>query len=108
MTDNPGLDFSKVEALRKHLMLTTADMAKLLGVSRMTYYGWVNGKRMRKANDEAVRSMLRLLLKLVTEHNWPAPEVIAMSSRQRLDHITETLGLKEEPQPVAEAVAEDN
>lgn len=108
MTDKPGLDFSKVEALRKHLMLTTADMAKLLGVSRMTYYGWVKGRTMRKANDEAVRSMLRLLLKLVTEHNWPAPQVIAMNSGQRLEHITDILGLKEEAQPTAEAVTEDN
>ena len=96
MTDKPGLDFTKVEALRKHLMLTTADMAKLLGVSRMTYYGWVKGKAMRKANDEAVRSMLRRLLTVVTEEGWPSPEVIAMNSNQRLDRLKETLGIVDE------------
>lgn len=96
MTDKPGLDFAKVEALRKHLMLTTADMAKLLGVSRMTYYGWVKGKPMRKSNDEVVRSMLRRLLSVVTEEGWPSPEVIAMNSNQRLGRLKETLGLVEE------------
>ena len=96
MTDKPGLDFTKVEALRKHLMLTTADMAKLLGVSRMTYYGWVKGKAMRKANDEAVRSMLRRLLTVVTEEGWTSPEVIAMNSNQRLDRLKETLGIVDE------------
>jgi len=45
------LDFTKVEALRKHMLLTTRDMAELLGVSRMTYYGWVSGKPMRKTNQ---------------------------------------------------------
>jgi len=100
MTDSTGLDFGKVEALRKHVMLTTTDMAKLLGVSRMTYYGWVKGKPMRKSNDAVVRSMLRRLLLLVTEHGWPSPEVIAMDSKQRAQHLNQVLGLeKEEPEP---------
>jgi DNA-binding XRE family transcriptional regulator len=108
MTDKPGLDFSKVEALRKHLMLTTADMAKLLGVSRMTYYGWVKGKAMRKTNDVMVRSMLRKLLAVITEQGWPSPEVIAMESSQRLQRLRETLGVEEEPQQEPEVETTDN
>jgi DNA-binding XRE family transcriptional regulator len=46
MTPKP-LDFRKVEALRKHMLLTTSDMSELLKVSRMTYYGWVKGKPLR-------------------------------------------------------------
>jgi DNA-binding XRE family transcriptional regulator len=46
------LDFKKVEALRKHMLLTTSNMATLLEVSRMTYYGWVKGKPVRRKNDE--------------------------------------------------------
>jgi DNA-binding transcriptional regulator YiaG len=81
MTPKP-LDFTRVEALRKHMLLTTSDMSELLGVSRMTYYGWVKGKTLRKANDAAVRAMLKRLLAVMTEHNWPMPEVIAADQKQ--------------------------
>lgn len=90
MTPKP-LDFAKVEALRKHMLLTTSDMAELLGVSRMTYYGWVRGKTLRKANDEAVRAMLKRLLAVMTDHSWPTPEVIAADPRQRKERLVEIL-----------------
>jgi DNA-binding transcriptional regulator YiaG len=90
MTPKP-LDFSKVEALRKHMLLTTSDMSELLGVSRMTYYGWVNGKSVRKSNDEAVRVMLKRLLAVMTDHGWPMPEVIASSQKQRKERLLEIL-----------------
>ena len=69
-----ALDFKKVEALRRHMLLTTSNMAELLGVSRMTYYGWVKGKPVRKKNDERVRDMLRKLL-VTMENGWPMPEL---------------------------------
>jgi DNA-binding XRE family transcriptional regulator len=87
MTPKPPLDFSKVEALRKHMLLTTSDMSELLGVSRMTYYGWVRGKLLRKSNDESVRTMLRKLLDVMTQHNWPTPEVIASDQKQRKERL---------------------
>jgi DNA-binding XRE family transcriptional regulator len=90
MTPKP-LDFGKVEALRKHMLLTTSDMAELLGVSRMTYYGWVKGKTLRKSNDEAVRTMLKRLLTVMTEHGWPMPEVIASDQKQRKERLIEIL-----------------
>jgi DNA-binding transcriptional regulator YiaG len=90
MTPKP-LDFTKVEALRKHMLLTTSDMAELLGVSRMTYYGWVKGKPLRKSNDEAVRAMLKRLLAVMTEHSWPMPEVIASTQKQRKERLLEIL-----------------
>jgi DNA-binding transcriptional regulator YiaG len=90
MTPKP-LDFTKVEALRKHMLLTTSDMSELLGVSRMTYYGWVKGKTLRKANDEAVRAMLKRLLAVMTEHGWPMPEVIAADQKQRKERLLEIL-----------------
>lgn len=91
MTPKQPLDFSKVEALRKHMLLTTADMADLLGVSRMTYYGWVRGKTLRKANDDVVRGMLRKLLDVMTAHHWPMPEVIAATQKQRKERLLEIL-----------------
>lgn len=86
MTPKP-IDFAKVEALRKHMLLTTSNMAQLLGVSRMTYYGWVRGKSLRKGNDEAVRVMLRRLLAVMTDHAWPMPDVIAASQPHRFARL---------------------
>ena len=90
MTPKP-FDFSRVEALRKHMLLTTRDMSELLGVSRMTYYGWVNGKAMRKSNEESVKTMLRKLLTIMTEHGWPMPEIIAAEQKERRQRLDELL-----------------
>tara|TARA_R110002126_G_scaffold4382_8_gene23028 strand:- start:1027 stop:1314 length:288 start_codon:yes stop_codon:yes gene_type:complete len=91
MTPKPTLDFSRVEALRKHMLLTTSDMSELLGVSRMTYYGWVKGKSLRESNDKSVRIMLRKLLDVMTQHNWPTPEVIASDQKQRKERLVAVL-----------------
>ena len=90
MTPN-SLDFTKVEALRKHMLLTTRDMAELLGVSRMTYYGWAQGKPMRRTNQLYVRSMLKRLLAVMTDHGWPMPEVIAADQKIRKERLIELL-----------------
>ena len=91
MTNIPPLNFTKVEALRKHMLLTTGNMAELLGVSRMTYYGWVQGKAIRKKNDEKVRDTLRELLTVMSE-GWPQPEVIAIEQKERFQRLLEILG----------------
>tara|TARA_Y100000361_G_C10978524_1_gene247788 strand:- start:169 stop:450 length:282 start_codon:yes stop_codon:yes gene_type:complete len=89
-----ALDFKKVEALRRHMLLTTSNMAELLGVSRMTYYGWVKGKPVRKKNDERVRDMLRKLL-VTMENGWPMPEIIAIEQKFRFKRLLEVLEEKE-------------
>ena len=91
MTSKPPIDFTRVEALRKHMLLTTKDMSELLGVSRVTYYGWINGKPIRKSNDETVRKMLKRLLAVMTDHGWPMPEVIASSQKERKERLVEIL-----------------
>ena len=83
MTNPAPLDFNKVEALRKHMLLTTASMAELLGVSRMSYYSWLKGAKPRKANEYLIRAKLKKLLYVLTEHNWPTPEAIAMTQKER-------------------------
>ena len=87
---NIPLDFKKVEALRKHMLLTTSNMSELLGVARMTYYGWVKGKQIRKNNDKKVRSTLKSLLDIMTD-GWPAPEVIAMEQKYRFERLLEVI-----------------
>jgi DNA-binding XRE family transcriptional regulator len=88
MTNTPPLNFKKVEALRKHMLLTTSNMAELLGVSRMTYYGWVKGKPVRKKNDAKVRDILRKMLSILND-GWPQPEVIALEQKQRFERLLE-------------------
>lgn len=90
-TAKPPLDFTKVEALRKHMLLTVQDMAKLLGVTRMTYYGWIEGKTPRRKNDEKVRHVLKQLLGLMTEHDWPTPDVISATQEQRVAKLYKLL-----------------
>lgn len=90
MTPN-ALDFSKVEALRKHMLLTTANMAELLGVSRTTYHAWVKGQSIRKANEQTVRTMLKKLLAVMTDYGWPMPEIIAADQKQRIERLREIL-----------------
>lgn len=91
MTPNPPLDFAKVEALRKHMLLTTANMASLFSVSRMTYYGWVRGKVLRKSNETTVKAVLKRLLNIMVEDKWPTPDVIAMEQPQRKERLDELL-----------------
>ena len=90
MANVPPLDFKKVEALRKHMLLTTSNMSELLGVSRMTYYGWVKGNKIRKNNDKKVRTTLKELLDLMTDGR-PQPEVIAMEPKYRFERLLEVL-----------------
>ena len=85
------LDFSKVEALRRHMLLSVRDIAIVLGVSRMTYYGWLKGKPLRKSNDTKVREKLRELLDLMKD-GYPQPEVIALDSVKRRERLLELLG----------------
>jgi DNA-binding XRE family transcriptional regulator len=91
MMPKPPIDFKKVDALRRHMLLTTVDMSKLLGVSRMTYYAWVRGGPIRPTNDEFVRTMLRRLLGIMTQHNWPMPSVIASSPKERQAQLLQLL-----------------
>lgn len=86
MTPKP-IDFTKVEALRKHMMLTSSNMAHVLKVSRMTYYSWIKGQPLKKTNEEHVRKALKQLLGIMTEHNWPTPEVIGMTQKLRFERL---------------------
>lgn len=88
---NEALDFTKVESLRRHMLITTSDMAELLGVTRMTYYGWVKGRALRAKNEVKVKARLRQLLAVMATHSWPMPEVIAADQKQRMTRLRELL-----------------
>jgi DNA modification methylase len=91
MMPKPPLDFNVIERVRREMLLTIGDMAQLFGVTRMTYYSWVKGKPISRNNDEYVRVMLKKLLAVHTEHEWPNPEVRAMDSKKRKEYLDELL-----------------
>lgn len=91
MPSRVPLDFTKIESLRKHMLLTVTDMAKVLGVTRATYYAWIGGKPLRVKNDEHVRVMLKRLLAIMTDQGWPMPEVIAAPQAVRFEKLRELL-----------------
>lgn len=90
MTPKP-LDFGKVEALRRHMLLTSHDMAKVLGVSRVTYYGWLRGKNIRKSNEDLAKKRVRILLAIMEQHSWPTPEIIGMDQKERRKRLLDLL-----------------
>ena len=76
-------DFSKLEDLRKHMMLSVSDVAKLYGVSRTTYYGWMKGKPMRKRSQDRVNMIVRYLLDILVTHDWPSAEHRVLTAKSR-------------------------
>lgn len=85
-----NLDFSKVEVLRKHLLLSMDDMAQLFGVTRLSYSKWVNGAKPRGANADTVRNIIRKLLVVMKEHQWPNP-VRNLERAERLQRLLDLL-----------------
>jgi|TARA_B110000977_G_scaffold59838_2_gene81306 DNA-binding XRE family transcriptional regulator len=90
MTKIP-LDFGKVESLREHMLLTVSHMAQLMGVSRMTYYGWVRGKPIRANNEAKAKNTLRQLIALVKDGQWPVEGAKSMTAVVRYQTLLEVL-----------------
>jgi len=81
------LNFEKIEVLRRHLMLTTTEMAEIFGVSRITYYNWVNGTPLRTKNLTHAKKVVRKLIAIVKQFNWPTEEVRQLDQKQRLERL---------------------
>ena len=79
--------FAKVETLRKNMLLTTEQMCKLIDTSRMSYYGWVKGKPLRKSSEEKVKTTVKKLLRVMKDHDWPTSEEIVMPSDMRFERL---------------------
>lgn len=82
------IDFDKIEALRKHLLISKRSMAKVYGVSRMAYYNWCKGKTQPKNKTlEGVIMTTKKLLRVMTDHDWPDSKVFEMGDEERLDAL---------------------
>lgn len=78
------LDFDKVDALRRHMLLTVASLANLFDVTRVTYYSWLKGNKPHKKNAERVRKVLRSMAHLAHQEMWPNPAVFVADQPTRL------------------------
>jgi transcriptional regulator with XRE-family HTH domain len=83
MTDVRVISFEKIDSLRKHMLLTRTQMAQLLGVSRVTYYNWKALGSVTPRNVVYVRKVLKEVLRIMVDHEWPSPNVVAMQSDDR-------------------------
>lgn len=90
--DKPPVDFAKVDMLRRHMLLSVSDMAKVMGVSRMTYYTWLRGGNVRSTNVPKVKAILKKMLTIIKDGGWPSQEVLVMKPSDRLAHLLELLG----------------
>ena len=85
------LDFDKVESLRGHMFLSMDYMAKLLGVSRQTYHGWGNGKPIRAKNEQKAKVVLKQLVLLVKQGDWPPAKAVTIPHDVRFEALLELL-----------------
>jgi transcriptional regulator with XRE-family HTH domain len=91
MTTPKPIDFSQVEALRKHMLLTVNDICELLGVTRMTYYSWLKGTKLKKKNAEKVQQLLCDLVAVAKKYGWPTFEATQGSQAYRRSQIDQLL-----------------
>jgi DNA-binding transcriptional regulator YiaG len=84
------VDFEKVDLLRQSMLLTSKSMADLLGMSRITYYNWVKGRN-KPRNVPRVRKVIKAMLQVVVDKNWPTPEVVIADQKTRLEMLKEAL-----------------
>ena len=91
MTTPNGIDFTKIEVVRKRLGLSVVDMAAAMMVSRMSYYLWVRGRAMRPAQAYRVKKVVRVLLDLLKDKQW-SEEVSTLDPPERRKRLLALLG----------------
>lgn len=91
MTEQKRITFEKIDALRRHMLLTHTQMARLLGVSRVTYYNWKKVGYPAERNVTKTRAILKDMLRVMTEHEWPTPAIVAMDQDERLIELQRLL-----------------
>lgn len=76
------IDFSKVEKLRKQMMLSQKDMAELLSVSRQQYINYLNGKfSPRKSKAEHISGVVNRVVDLLLDGKYVTIAGLSFSER---------------------------
>lgn len=92
------IDPKKIDALRRHMLLTVASICTIFGTSRVSYYGWLKGTGMRDTTAKRIRDIMRKLVSCVSHYNWPDPAVFVASQAERLIMLQDLLkNLDKEP-----------
>jgi DNA-binding XRE family transcriptional regulator len=97
MTTNANVDFSLVEQLREKALLRKSDMAKLFGVSPLSYINWVKGKPIRRTKAARVSRVLSELVQVIQQHGWPDAKTARLTGPKRFAKLKELM-----PQPPVE------
>lgn len=77
----------KVEQLREYLGLTALHMAKLIGVSRQTYWNWSNADTVSKHSVGKVKKCVAKVRPLLANRQWPRGGVHIPDSRSRYERL---------------------
>lgn len=85
------LDFTQLESLRRHMLMSVSDISNFLGVSRETWYTWQKGGYPRKGKEAFVRERIRELLHVMSTYSWPTPDVIASDPKDRYTKLVQTI-----------------
>lgn len=86
-----AIDFAKVDALRRHMLLTVTSLVAILGTSRVTYYNWLKGTQPHDVTAGQVREIVRKLVTLVSTNQWPNGAVYVAKQSDRLLMLQEAL-----------------
>ncbi len=89
--DSKLLDFAKVDALRKHMLLTIESMVVLIGTSRVSYYNWLKHGIKRKKTSEQIRKAVRTLVTVIAKNNWPNEVAYVANQKQRLEMLQDMI-----------------
>lgn len=84
-----ALPMDKVEQLRDYLGLSVLHMAKLVGVSRQTYWNWQTAGAITPRSVGKVRSFATQVRPLLANKQWPKGGAHLPDSRSRFDRLIE-------------------
>ncbi len=82
-----------MEEQRDKLKLRAEDMAKVLGVSRITYYKWRKSGIVRLTTLAGVEATLRKITRIMRDHNWPTGPEMSIAPEQRTERLILLLDL---------------
>ena len=84
-----ALPMDKVEQLRVYLGLSVLHMAKLVGVSRQTYWNWQTAGIIGPRSVGKVRLFATQVRPLLANQQWPKGGAHLPDSRSRFDRLIE-------------------
>lgn len=83
--------YDSLEKLRNYLKLRVEDIIDLVGVSRPTYYGWRNGRKMNSFSSASALDTIHKLLKVGKHPDWKKWENIHLTNIRRKEILAEIL-----------------